>query len=386
MVDLSFCLKRVVLVLNLVCFSLYSQKTKETFLFVGSFTNGEIGNGIHVYTFNQQNGSSELVHSENGLINSSFLALSPNGKYLYAATDTQLKTEGYVSSFYVDSETGNLKFLNKQLAGGRNPVHINLHPKGEFLINSNYTDAGISLFPIKEDGTLSAYTELFTFEGSSVLQPRQDKAHVHSSNFSPKGDYLFVMDLGTDKIYSFKVENDQVGKNTLVKRESIQTVKGSGPRHLTFHPTRNYVYAVNELNGSVTAYKYENGNLISLQNILCYEKGVKVFQSADIHCSPDGKFLYVSNRGSEENSIVIFSIEANSGRLELVGRTPTFGEHPRSFAIDPSGKFLLVANQFTNNIIVFKRDAKTGLLTKTNNDIEVNAPASLKMFSYFLSN
>ena len=144
---------------------------------------------------------------------------------------------------------------------------------------------------------------------------------------------------------------------------------------------RKFGFGVNELNGSVTGYHYQNGELLFLQNISCYGEGVKVFQSADVHCSPDGKFLYVSNRGSEENSMVIFSINQKGGKLSLVGRTSTYGEHPRSFVIAPDGQYLIVANQFTNNLVVFKRDSNTGLLTKTKTELKLDAPGSLKMFS-----
>lgn len=373
---------KIVLICLFLYIPVYSQYMSKTLLFVGSYTNGKKGEGIHVYFFDSNEGTLSLLYKETGLINSSFLALSPSGKQLYVATDTQLENEGTVSAFRIDSNLGKLTFLNKQLAGGRNPVHINIHPSGKFLINSNYTDAGISLFPINEDGTIDTYSQLFTFSGSSILKPRQNKAHLHSTNFSLDGDFLFAMDLGTDEIYRFEVEQKGNEKGSLTQLESVKTSLGSGPRHFAFHPSGKFGFAVNELNGSVTSYNYQNGELLFLQNISCYEEGVKVFQSADVHCSPDGKFLYVSNRGSEENSIVIFSINQKDGELSLVDRTSTYGEHPRSFVISPDGQYLIVANQFTNNLVIFKRDVGTGLLTKTKTEIKLEAPASLKMFSY----
>ena len=373
---------KIVLICLFLYLPVYSQLPNKTLLFVGSYTNGEKGEGIHVYSFDSKEGTLSLLHTEAGLINSSFLAVSPSGKQLYVATDTQIENEGTVSAFEIDPILGKLTFLNKQLAGGRNPVHINIHPSGKFLINSNYTDAGISLFPINEDGTIDAYSQLFTFSGSSILKPRQNEAHVHSSNFSLDGKFLFAMDLGTDKIYRFKVEQSGNETSTLTQLESVIASLGSGPRHFAFHPSGKFGFAVNELNGSVTGYHYQNGELLFLQNISCYGEGVKVFQSADVHCSPDGKFLYVSNRGSEENSMVIFSINQKGGKLSLVGRTSTYGEHPRSFVIAPDGQYLIVANQFTNNLVVFKRDSNTGLLTKTKTELKLDAPASLKMVSY----
>ena len=162
---------------------------------------------------------------------------------------------------------------------------------------------------------------------------------------------------------------------------TIKTTPGAGPRHFTFHPNNKFAYCIEEISGTVSAYSYHNGKLDSIQKIFSYAKTQNAYASADIHISPDGLFLYASNRVTE-NTLSIFSINQQNGKLKLVGHQSTLGEHPRNFTIDPSGRYLLVANASTNNIVVFKRDIKTGLLTTTGNQIQISSPSCLVMRNY----
>lgn len=359
-------------------FSLTGQDISTVYLFVGSYTNSELGEGITVYQFNELNGALAEVEKEGNLINASFLSVSPNRNYLYACTDTKLDSDGTISSFQIDSTSGKLTFLNKQTTGGRNPVHLIVDQTNTNIISANYTDAGVSVFKCNPDGSINPLSQLIQFSGSSINQARQQKAHIHSCNFSPDNNYVFAPDLGSDLIRTFSFKNDSL---TVIDSLTVSTEKGSGPRHFTFHPNQLFAYCIQELNGTIAAYSYTNGRLKSIEAYSSYQTNQDEYSSADIHISPDGKFLYASNR-HDENTISIFSINQTNGKLTLKGHQSTFGAIPRSFVIDPSGQFLIVANQKTNKLIVFKRNTESGLLFKTNVEIKVNSPASLKMVKY----
>ena len=361
---------------------LYGQVTTKTYLFVGSYTDGKPSSGIYMYEFNSESGKLKEVSASKHLINPSFLTISPNGLFLYACTDTKLPDKGSVTAFEIDSLNGKLRFINKQPSGGENPVYLTVDEQTKFVINANYTAGNISVFTINENGSLNPYTQTIQFKGCSIITDRQEKAHIHSTVFSPKNDFIFFPDLGSDKIWVSKF--DPTSPEPLIFRDdlTVKTVLGSGPRHFTFHPNGKFAYCIEELSGMITVYSYHNGKLDSIQRIFSYKKTQTTYGSADIHLSPDGLFIYASNRWDEENTISIFSVDSTNGKLVLVGHQSTYGDHPRNFTIDPTGKFLLVANQETDNIVVFKRNIKTGLLTKTKNEIKVASPSCLQMRTY----
>lgn len=367
-----------ILLLLATCF-VFGQNHSKTFLFVGSYTSGEKAEGIVVFDFDTETGELKEVEKEDNLINPSFLSISPNGKFLYACTETRLETHGSVSAFKIDASTGELTFLNKQTAGGRNPVHLIVHPTNKYVIVSNYTDAGISVFECNADGSLQPSSQLIEFEGSSVIKGRQDKAHIHSSNLSPDSEYVFSPDLGSDKIRAFRFDHKNL--LTVVDSLTINTDKGSGPRHFTFHPNQPFAYCVDELSGTVSFYSYNNGQLSLSDTYASYEFKQEKYASSDIHISPDGKFLYVSNR-QDENSISIFGINQNNGKLKLKSHQSTSGNIPRSFVIDPTGKYLIVANQTSNDLVIFSRNFETGLLTQIGKKVGLKSPSSLKMIKY----
>ena len=371
------------LLIYLSLFVLFTSCTNEstrTLLFVGSFTEGKPANGIRVYEFDGISGELQLLYEQPNTINPSFLKISDDGQYLYSVLESQLPTHGKVAAFTVDSISGNLSFLGSQDSGGRNPAHLSLHPSGTYLVNSNYTDAGISVFAINADGSLNPHHQLLRFKDSSIIKGRQNAAHLHSTNFSPDGKFLFGQDLGADKIRAFKVALDN--KLPLESSAAIAMKPGSGPRHFTFHPNGKFGYGISELSGKVTAYQYADDNLIFLEDYTSYATTQEIYRAADIHISPDGKFLYASNRGPEEDSVAIFSINQNTGKLSLVGHEPTYGIHPRNFCISPSGQYVLLANQFSGNVVVFKRNTETGTLTKIPQEIQMDNPSSLQMYTY----
>ena len=370
-----------ILIVLILCNSCIKNPGK-TLLFIGSYTEGKPSDGIHVYELNTASGELHFLAKKDSLVNPSFLKIAPSGKYLYSVLESQLPTHGKVAAFAVDSITGALQLLSTQDAGGRNPVHLAIDPNGNYLVNSNYTDAGISLFKIQADGNLTKSQQYIAFKDSSIVKGRQDEAHLHSTNFSPDGEFLLGQDLGADKIRTFEVQHTTKNSLQLKTLKEIEVKPGSGPRHFTFHPNGNFGYGIAELSGRVVAYQYKGDSLEFLEDYPSYVTSQEIYRAADIHISPDGKFLYASNRGPEEDSIAIFAIDQQTGKLNVVGHESTYGKHPRNFAIDPSGNFLLVGNQFTNTIIIYRRDLKTGALIKLEQELTINNPSSLQMHTY----
>lgn len=357
----------------------YGQKT---FLFVGTYTAGKPDTGIYIYEFNTTSGQLKKTGIVENITNPSFISISPNGKFLYACTETKLPKEGSVTSFKIDSINGKLNFINKQTAGGENPVYLTVHKSNKFVVNGNYTSGNVTVFKTNVDGSLAPYSQRIQFTDSSINKIRQDKAHIHATVFSPNNNQIFFPDLGADKLRVFNFDSSNLKPIDTTTNFSIKTVLGGGPRHFTFHPNGKFAYCIEELSGMVAVYSCNKVKLQPIQRIFSYTKKQESYGSADIHISPDGLFLYASNRWDNENTISIFSINLNTGKLKLITHQATFGDHPRNFVIDPSGNFLLVANQITGNIVVFKRNLNTGLLNKTDTEINVPNPSCLQMKKY----
>ena len=368
--------------LTSLCLPLQGQNNAKTLLFVGSYTEGKADTGIYVFEFNSKSGSLKQTGLVENITNPSFLTISPDGQFLYACTETRLPQEGSVSAFKIDSANGKLSFINKQPSGGENPVYLTVYKNNKFIINGNYTGGSVSVFTANENGSINPYSQFIQFADSSINKLRQDKAHIHATVFSPDNDFIFFPDLGADKIRVFKFDTSNLKPLLPTDNYELHSIPGSGPRHLTFDPNGKFAYCIEELSGMISAYSYDHGKLDSIQRIFSYSKTQESYGSADIHISPDGLFLYASNRWFDENTISIFSIDPNNGKLKLIGHQNTYGDHPRNFTLDPTGKFLLVANQVTGNIVVFKRDLNSGLLSKTENEINVPGPSCLQMRNY----
>lgn len=345
------------------------------YLLIGTYTRGK-SEGLYVYKMNTGTGEVSFV-SKAKAANPSYLDLSPDEKFVYAVNE-DASDKGSVSVFAFDKSNGSLKYIDKQTSGGDHPCYVAVNKTGKWVAVANYTGGSFSTLPIMANGMLGTPTTV-QHTGSSINKERQEKPHVHSTVFSPDDKYLFVPDLGIDKvmIYSF---NAGSGKPEPAPVPFAATTPGNGPRHFTFHPNGKLAYLVEEMGGTVSAYKYKDGKLTLIQQISSYPADFTGKKwSADIHVSPDGKFLYATNR-QPSNTIAIFSID-KSGKLRVIGHESTKGEVPRNFTIDPTGNFLLVANQETDNIVIFRRDKKTGLLTDTGKRIEVGNPVCLKWAS-----
>lgn len=358
----------------LLCHVTFAQTKK---LLIGTYGN----KGIYVYNFNSKTGETQWVNNTENLVNPSYLTVSPDEKFIYSVNETGGNTPGKVSALTFDKNSGKINLMNQQLSGGDHPCYISIDNSQKWVIVGNYSGGNLSVFPLNSDGTLQPLAQLVQHEGSSIVKNRQEKPHVHAAVFTPDQQYLLIPDLGIDKvmIYPFNPSREQplqVSNKDFAKSEA-----GSGPRHITFHPNNKFAYLIEELSGTVTAYHFQNGKLNFLQRIAAHPDEYKgVIGSADIHVSPDGKFLYASNRGGE-NTIAIFAINKKTGKLTSKGYQSTLGKTPRNFTIDSSGNFLLVANQDSNNVVIFKRNKKTGLLHPSGNQIQLEEgkPVFLKI-------
>jgi 6-phosphogluconolactonase len=343
----------------------------EHYLLIGTYTSGK-SEGIYVYKFNSGTGDFSFV-SKHAAGNPSYLAVSPDKKYVYAVNEDR-DDKGSVTAFSFNKENGTLSLINKQPSGGDHPCYVAVDKTGKWVTVGNYNGGNLSVLSAMVDGSLGT-PKTINHTGSGVVKNRQEKPHVHATVFSHDNKYLFVPDLGIDKVmvYAFNP-----GSGKLTESSAIRTEPGTGPRHFTFHPNNKYAYLVEELTAGISAYQYKNGKFNFLQRIAALPGDYTGPKSgADLHVSPDGDFLYSSNRG-DANSISIFSIDKKTGRLALKGHQSTMGKTPRNFNFDPSGNFLLVANQNSDNIVVFKRDKKTGLLEDTGKRIEVGNPVCVK--------
>jgi len=373
-------MKTIFLFTSLVIFNLITiAQEKENYLLVGTYT-GSKSEGIYVYRFNSTSGNFDSV-SMIKTSNPSYLAVSPDQKFVYAVHENANNGKGgEVAAFTFNKEQGKLSFLNQQLSGGDHPCYVSIDKTGKWIAAANYTSGSLSILPVKKNGELDSATMVIQHSGYSVNSERQQGPHVHCTIFSKDNKYLFATDLGLDKlmVYSF---DDKTGKLSETEPGFAMTEPGAGPRHFTFHPGNKFAYLVEELTGTISVYHYSNGELELLQNISALPPDyMGPIGSADIHTSPDGKFLYASNRG-ESNTIAIFKINQKTGWITLVGHQSTLGKTPRNFNFDPSGNFLLVANQNSDEIVIFKKDKKTGLLNDTGERIKVGSPVCIKWIS-----
>ena len=366
------------LILSLLLFVSIFAMAQSSYLFIGTYTSGA-SKGVYVYRFDPKTGKAEWLSTTEGIVNPSYLEIAPNRKCIYSVAETGKENPGSVSAFSFDRLSGKLSFLNKQLSGGDNPCYVTVHENNKWVVVANYSGGSLSAFPINPDGSLKPFRQLVQHEGKSINPARQERAHVHATVFSPDYKYLFTPDLGMDKIFSYSFNSSVQKPLKPAPKPFTLSEGGSGPRHLTFHPNNKFGYLIEEMAGTVIAYKYDKGRLIFIQKIAAHPANyIGELGSADIHTSPDGKFLYVSNRGNE-NTITIFAIDRFTGKLSLKGYQPTLGKKPRNFTIDPSGKYLLVANQDSDNIVIFKIDQTSGLLLETGEQISIPNPVCLKM-------
>lgn len=354
---------------------LKNVETGEMLLLVGTYTSKEGSKGVYVYRFNTETGNSDsvsMVEAENP----SYLALSPRHDYVYAVSEGQ---NGGVYSFSLDKSSGTLTPINFQSTLESSPCYITINQTGKNIHTANYGGGSITSFQVNHDGSLTPAKSVISFEGSGPDSTRQESPHLHIVMFTYKQDYLFAADLGSDKLYRFSTSNSPFEGQPNIDKRSLKEFEmppRTGPRHFAFHPNGDkYLYVLGELSGEILVYDYENGEISHKQTVVADSVGAR--GSADIHISPNGRYLYASNR-LQADGIAIFSINSNDGTLTKVGYQHT-ARHPRNFVITHNGKYLLVACRDDNKIQVFQLNSETGMLTNINKDIQVNMPVCLKL-------
>lgn len=349
----------------------------DLFAFIGTYT--RLGSeGVYTLRMNGDTGELTQVSVATGIENPSFVALDPSNEHLYAVCEVDnFDGAGAITAFNLNANTGELTQINQQSTGGPGPCHLMVDSTGSIVIATNYSGGSVAVLPIKDDGLVGERTEFIQHVGSSVNERRQEKAHAHSVNIDKSNSRAYICDLGKDQvlIYDIDVEN---GRLTLADNGSVDEVAGEGPRHFDFHPSDKFVYVINELGNTITLYDLaQDGGLSPVESVPTLPEGWDgVSHTADIHVSPDGAFVYGSNRGHD--SLVIYSIDQSNGKLTYVGHELTQGETPRNFAITPDGKFVLAANQDSGNIVTFKREAD-GTLTATGSEIAIPAAVCIQL-------
>jgi len=353
--------------------SLTAIKAQNKFnLLVGTYTNTCQSNGIYVYEFDASSGDFKLKNSSENVVSPSYLSVSADNKFVYAVNENG--NQSAVSAFGYDSASGKLKFLNSNDALGADPCHLINDDKN--VIVANYSGGNIVVFKKKADGSITEVQQLIQHEGKGPNAARQEKAHVHMVVFSPDKKFVLSNDLGLDKIFIYKYNPDSKNE-MLTLKGSVDVKPASGPRHLTFSKDGKFVYLVQELDGTLTTLSYDKtGNLKVIAETSILPKGFTGGTgAAAIKISPDGNFLYVSDR-VDANAISVYKI-LKDGKIELVEQQSTLGKGPRDFAIDPTGNYLLVGHQYTNDIVIFKRNKTTGKIEDTGKRIELCSPVGL---------
>jgi len=361
--------KKIIFLLFSILLLTQQVKAQNYNLFIGTYTNKGTSEGIYVYNYNSLTAETNLK-STTKTTNPSYLAITRNNKFVYSVNENGKNSE--VSAFSFDDKSGQLNFLNKQSSEGADPCYIT--PIGGQIIVANYSGGSITSFFTDTYGHLFKPTQVIQHTGKSIDPKRQLSAHVHQVQQTPDKKYLIATDLGEDQIYTYRLTRSHGTK--LLLKKIIKTNPGTGPRHLAFSPNGKFAFLTHEFNGKITAFAYNDGDLTKIQEVETVGKDfVGKIDAADIHVSADGRFLYETNRG-DANTINVFSI-GKTGTLTAVESISTLGKGPRSFAIDPTGNFLLVAHQYTNDVVIFKRSKTTGKLSDSGKRINVGAPVCL---------
>lgn len=348
-------------------------------LYIGTYTKSQPGEehrleGILVFEMDPATGQLEQRPAVVSGPNPSFLALHPNGKTLFATNET---LDSSASAFAIDAPDGAPVLINSEVTRGAHACYASVDPSGRWLLVSNYSSGSLVVFPIGEDGRLGPQTDLVQHKGHGPNTQRQETAHAHSIRFDPSGRFALAADLGIDRVLVYRLD-EKKGKLVPHNPPGVDAKPGAGPRHMAFDRSGRFLYVANELDSTVAACAWdaETGVIQPLETISTLPEEFSGENTvADIHLTPSGEYLYVSNRGHD--SLAGYRVDAQSGRLSLIGIFPCGGSWPRNFAIHPAGRYLLVANQYSNNLVVFQIEAN-GVLTPNGVECEVPAPVCVQ--------
>ncbi|MBM4040846.1 MAG: lactonase family protein [Planctomycetes bacterium] len=357
-------------------------KMEKLRVYIGTYTWKE-SKGIYLMELDLATGKLSAPELAAEATNPTFLAIHPSRRFLYAVGEIgkfQGRSTGSVSAFAIAPDTGKLTPLNSQPSGGTGPCHVTVDKQGKNLLVANYSGGSVAVLPIAEDGSLKEPSCTIQHKGTGPNKSRQEGPHAHSINLDPAGRFAFAADLGLDKLLIYRFDP---AKGTLTPNDPpfASVAPGAGPRHFAFHPNGRFAYAINEMGMTVTAFAYdaERGTLKELQTVRTLPEGRETTpadSTAEVVVHPSGKFLYGSNRGHD--SIAIFALDPETGKLTPAGHEPTQGKAPRNFAIEPSGTWLLAANQNSASVVVFRIDPKTGALTPAGVKADIPAPVCVR--------
>lgn len=356
---------KYVLMMLLSCF-FTSQAQEMVTMLVGTYTY-DGSRGVYSFRFNQETGETELLDSLE-MQNPSYLTMPNSAGLTYVVSETN--DERASLNVIIIDKNGGMRLLDFQPTEGADPCYVATN--GRIALTANYSGGSMSVFQLGQNGTTAQLTNKFSGATGGPDPSRQNLPHVHCACFAPDGKYVLATDFSADRILSFRIKGHEVMENGV----AAQVTADSGPRHLTFSNDGRFAYLMSELSGNVTVFSYKQGRLEKLQEIVSDDVGAR--GGADIHLSPDGRFLYSSNR-LKADGIAIFAVDSQTGLLTRVGYQPT-GIHPRQFNITPNGKFLLCCCRDSDKIQVFRRDSNTGFLTDTHQDIPLSKPVCVQFF------
>ena len=342
-------------------------------LLIGTYTAPGKSQGIYSYKVDVANGVFTQQSVTTGVSNPSFLALTPDKKFVYSVSESADGSAACAFSF--DEKTAKLTLINLSLTKSDGPCFVSV--TNNHVFTANYGGGSLSVFGRKADGSLTNVQQVIQHVGKSINTERQGEPHVHQVLLTPDKKFLLANDLGTDKVTVYKYNSD-ASSNVLVAFDSITLKLGSGPRHTAFSKDGKLMYVLQEIDGTLSVLKINNGRLKLLQEATVAVKDGIVNRGADIHFSPDGKFLYATNRGTA-NDITCFAV-GKDGKLTFKQQVSTGGDGPRNFAITPDGQYVLIAHQFTDNIVVFKRNTTTGMLSDTGKRLNIGSPVCLLFY------
>ncbi|MFD1872797.1 lactonase family protein [Hymenobacter bucti] len=365
-----------------------ASTTNGYLVYVGTNVTSDQENTIYLYRLDAGTGALTPVSAQKGGAQPTYLTMDAGHRYLYAVSETQSfqgrPNSGGVSALAIDQRTGALTMLDQQPSLGASPCYISLDRSEKNVLVANYSTGNVAMLPRQANGQVAPPTDSDQHQGPLGTHKNQDNPHAHCIIADPANRYAFAVNLGTDKVYSYRLDPAH-GKLGGPGQVAFAAKPGAGPRHLTFHPNGRWAYLENELGSTVTALTYDAkaGTFQETQSLTTlpssYQQGDN--SGADVHVSPDGRFVYTSNRG--DNSIAVFAVDGGSGHLTLVQHVSTQGKTPRNFALDPSGRVLLVANQNSGNIFTYQIDKQSGKLTPTGQSVQLPSPMFVEVVPDF---
>jgi len=342
--------------------------------FVGTYTDGE-SEGIYTCSLDTATGTLDRVSVTDAGENPSYLAVHPSGEYLFAVNEVD---DGAVTAFDVDRETGDLTLLNRVVTGGgADPCYCEVDATGEHLLVAHYTGGSVAVVPIRDDGRVDEPTHLIDHEGSGPREDRQEAAHPHSIRAGPANRFVYVPDLGADRVFVYEFDAD-AGRLEPTEQGAVELPGGAGPRHMAFHPEAPLVYLLNELNSTLTVLERDTdtGALAVLETASTVPDGVEDNLTADVHVHGSGEWVYASNRGHD--SVAVFDVGGDGRTLSRTQVVPTGGEWPRNFVLTPSGDHLLAENAHTDDVVTFAIDPVDGTLAATGDSLAIPSPTCLQ--------